>query len=113
MTVASRTPEGDPFTCRVCGAVGLIEPSPLTGDAVCPRCGGYLDRVLAGFGDLLGGTASLATRLDALPAFDSLDLAERVERLGGRAEWDDLARCETVEDLVRYLARLHDGGPDS
>lgn len=112
MTVSSRTPEDDPYTCRVCGAVGLVEPSPLPGDAVCPRCGGYLGRVLDGFGGLLGG-ASLDTRLDALPAFDSLDLAERVERLGGRPEWDDLARCETVEDVVRYLARLHDGGPDS
>jgi uncharacterized paraquat-inducible protein A len=47
VTIASRTPEGDAFSCRVCGAVDRVEPSPLTDDAVCPRCGGYLDRLIA------------------------------------------------------------------
>lgn len=114
MTVSSLTPEGDPFTCRVCGAIGLIEPSSQTGDAVCPRCGASLGRLLAGFADLLGGPVSLDTRLDALPGgFDSLDLVDLTGRLADdlgirTVDCDRLSECETVGDLVRLLADLRD-----
>jgi hypothetical protein len=42
MTIASRTPEGQPNTCPICGALVLIEPSHPAGDAPCPRCGNLL-----------------------------------------------------------------------
>lgn len=114
MAVASRTPEGEPFACRVCGAVDRAEPSPLTGDAVCPRCGGYLASVLARFDELLGGAepVTLDTGLDSLPNCDPYDWADRVEDLAEqlrvRPNWDELERCRTVEDLVRYLLELRD-----
>ncbi len=77
MTVASRTPEGDAFSCRVCGAADRVEPSPLTGDAVCPRCGGYLDRLIA--------------FIDAMPEppADSVSLDTDVEAVAGttRSTW--------------------------
>jgi hypothetical protein len=38
MLPSSRTPEGDPGHCEVCGSRFRIEPS-LTGDAPCPCCG--------------------------------------------------------------------------
>lgn len=39
MPIASRTPEGWPNRCPVCGAEWQIEPSQPTGDAPCPSCG--------------------------------------------------------------------------
>lgn len=39
MTISSRTPEGSPNCCPVCGAHVAIEPSWPTNDAPCPACG--------------------------------------------------------------------------
>ncbi len=39
MTISSRTPEGEPNRCIVCGAEFRIEPSIPSGDAPCPNCG--------------------------------------------------------------------------
>ena len=40
--VSSRTPEGRPNHCPVCNADVCIDPSPLFGDATCPKCGSLL-----------------------------------------------------------------------
>lgn len=42
MTISSRTPEGQPNHCPICNADVCIEPSPLFGDATCPKCGSLL-----------------------------------------------------------------------
>src|SRR5260370_39930503 len=42
MTVSSRTPEGSPFRCLVCGYEGRIDPSKPDLDAPCPSCGSLL-----------------------------------------------------------------------
>jgi acyl carrier protein len=102
MTISSRTPEGQPNHCPICGADVCIEPSPLFGDATCPQCGSLLwflnvesrsylfertraeeirERVIAMLAERLGveprkitdGT-SLVDELDA----DSLDVVELV-----------------------------------
>jgi DNA-directed RNA polymerase subunit RPC12/RpoP len=39
MTISSRTPEGDPNWCSVCGRDLQVEPSTPPGDATCPHCG--------------------------------------------------------------------------
>jgi hypothetical protein len=39
MTISSRTPEGRPNFCPVCGNVVRLEPSVPAGDAPCPHCG--------------------------------------------------------------------------
>ena len=41
-TISSRTPEGDPNQCPICGHHVRIEPSIDTRDAPCPRCGHLL-----------------------------------------------------------------------
>lgn len=46
--VSTRTPEGTPGHCPVCGAEVRIEPSQLFGDAPCPRCGCLLWFVATG-----------------------------------------------------------------
>ena len=42
MVISSRTPEGRPNRCPVCGSNLKIEPSDSTGDAPCPHCGHLL-----------------------------------------------------------------------
>lgn len=42
MIISSRTPEGQPNQCPVCGSRLAIEPSDPAGDAPCPRCGHLL-----------------------------------------------------------------------
>lgn len=39
MIISSRTPEGRPNRCPVCGSAIKIEPSDPAGDAPCPNCG--------------------------------------------------------------------------
>ena len=39
MIPSSRTPEGEPNRCPVCGHIVRIEPSRPPGDATCPYCG--------------------------------------------------------------------------
>ena len=40
--ISSRTPEGQPIRCPLCGKQVVIEPSALFGDATCPHCGQLL-----------------------------------------------------------------------
>src|SRR5688572_243559 len=42
MEISSRTPEGWPNRCPVCGHAIKITPSPRTFDAPCPHCGHLL-----------------------------------------------------------------------
>src|SRR4051812_10006417 len=42
MVISSRTPEGDPNRCPICGYRCRVEPSCLSPDAPCPRCGHLL-----------------------------------------------------------------------
>ena len=42
MSISSRTPEGQPSLCPLCGAEVVVEPSSLFGDATCPICGSLL-----------------------------------------------------------------------
>lgn len=42
MVISSRTPEGSPNRCPVCGSSLKIEPSDPAGDAPCPNCGHLL-----------------------------------------------------------------------
>src|SRR5690348_2425442 len=39
MRISSRTPEGMPNRCPLCGSDFCIEPSVPPGDATCPSCG--------------------------------------------------------------------------
>jgi hypothetical protein len=42
MTISSRTPEGEPALCPICGTAFTAEPSDPGGDAPCPCCGHLL-----------------------------------------------------------------------
>lgn len=113
MTVSSRTPEGLPHACPICGRVAALEPSCFAGDSVCPSCGSLLwllrDRVL---GVVDPATLHLGTQLSDL-GVDSLDLIELVMELEaevGVTIPDHVAeRLHTVEDVLRALHDLREG----
>lgn len=42
MSSPTRTPEGEPARCDVCGKASFVEPSRPPGDAPCPFCGTLL-----------------------------------------------------------------------
>ena len=113
MPVASRTPEGDAFSCKVCGTVDRIVVSPLVADAVCTRCGGYIAKFLGHFDGLLAAPIDLGTEIAALRDTDEFDVIERVMdlelELGLEVDWDEVRRCRTVEDVLRYVVTLRDG----
>lgn len=102
MFISSRTPEGQPNHCPVCQADVCIEPSPLFGDATCPRCGSLLwffntpsqsfvrkqagsdqiqERLIAYLAEQLGVEPSRITEDTSLEGLDSLDITELVMEL--------------------------------
>jgi acyl carrier protein len=124
MNISSRTPEGEPNCCPVCGKTTLIEPSSPVLDAPCPSCGTLLwfvksgngpriysneqmleirDQLIVAFTGLADAPhSSLTSALEAVGA-DSLDYIELVmeleESLGPMLR--DLPLKELIERLLR------------
>jgi acyl carrier protein len=106
MTIATRTPEGLPFGCPICGQVANLEPSYPAGDAVCPACGS----LLWWFRDYLGRTLAIesaAIKLETGLRDLGLDALDQVEMVMELEERFDLApvgnpgpEIETVRDLL-------------
>jgi acyl carrier protein len=80
VTISSRTPEGTPNRCPVCGHGFRIEPSQPFGDAPCPACGTLLWFEWAAARLGVSPDALRAGRLDEL-GLDSLDVVELVMEL--------------------------------
>ena len=88
MIISSRTPEGEPNHCPLCGADVRIEPSVLFGDAPCPNCG-HLLWFLSRPGESLlyeyESSRSIRDRvreaMEKLGVADSLDVVEIVMAL--------------------------------
>jgi len=116
VTVSSRTPEGMPSECPLCGAQTNIEFSDPAQDAPCPSCGHLLwasnqlvQSVTQRYADVLGtapNAINANTRFADLGA-DSLETVEMVMELEEEYDVsipDDVAeRIQTVGDAVRYI----------
>ena len=105
MTISSRTPEGNPHHCPVCGDVAVTEPSYPDGDSCCPRCGA----ILWWFRDRL---ADESVALDiSLPSLglDSLETVELVMELEEAFDlavpYEEVAQLQAVMDVIRYIRR--------
>jgi acyl carrier protein len=103
MTISSRTPEGVPHRCPICGAAAAIEPSYPGGDACCPACG----HLLWWFRDRLSDVSvDLHSSLDSL-GIDSLELVELVMELEEQFDITisdaDAERIISIEDAIRYI----------
>jgi acyl carrier protein len=112
--IASRTPEGFPSRCHVCGAVTQIEFSDPGDDAPCPSCGHLLLRSAAIFEHVKQVIASalgikpeyieIDTRLSEIfGTADSLDTAELMMELLVQLPDDPNTAPETIGDLVKLL----------
>jgi len=125
VTISSRTPEGLPSRCPLCGADAAVVFSEPGGDAPCPGCGHLLwravellERVRERLAETLGvdpEEVTAETSLEDLGA-DSLDLAEVV--MDFEEEFDlaisdaDAEGIVTVGDVIRSIAeREGEDGP--
>ena len=110
MTISSRTPEGIPHRCPVCGEVAALSPSFPGGDACCPACGHLLwwfrDRLSAA--DSIIDAITLESSLEEL-GLDSLDTVELVmaleEEFDVNIPDDDAAKIETIMDAIHFVRR--------
>lgn len=108
MEPSSRTPEGEPNACPVCGKRVQIDPSRPPGDAPCPHCGHLL-----WFGDREGhqdetipvgqqqGFSDLPPQTQAV--FDRNEMAVQESRLR-RGEF-------TLDDFRKMLCQTQKLGP--
>ncbi len=122
MTIYSRTPEGFPARCPLCGAETNLEFSDPGDDAPCPNCGQLLwmsSRVHAQVRQVLAETLNVPveeleseTVLNDLHA-DSLTIVELVMRfedlVGTPIPDQEYEQIRTIGDLVRYLLRPQRG----
>jgi acyl carrier protein len=139
-TISSRTPEGSPNLCPVCGAIVRIEPTLPTGDAPCPQCGTLLwftvfdgelqlfDAVDASnvrhrlqdvIAKQLGVAAdriSASTRFAEELGADSLDTVELVMLFEEQFDLDlpdaEAEKIQTIGQAIAYILRQRRGeGP--
>lgn len=107
--ISSRTPEGLPHKCPVCGKMSRLEPSLPGGDSCCPNCGHLLfwlrDRI-AGQSGVATDQVRLSSSLDRL-GVDSLAFVELVmdieEHFQIAIPDADYERLRTVADVIRYI----------
>ncbi len=128
MSISSRTPEGTPGRCPLCGAELAVEFAAPAGDAVCPQCGCLVweaeQRWVAlrnRISELWGVSPELVTpdmrfsELLGKEAGDSLDAVELVMELEEEFDLDipddAAAKVLTIGDAVKYLLeRLRERG---
>src|SRR5215475_204293 len=120
MPIASRTPEGWPNRCPVCGAEWRIEPSRPTSDAPCPSCGVLVwfdaeDRereVTEYVAQKLGVPREVL--LDPAVSFsdlgaDSLDIVELIMELEEKFEInipdEEADNLKTIGDVLEFIIR--------
>jgi len=116
MTISSRTPEGLPHRCPVCGKTANIEPAYPGGDSCCPSCGQLLwwfrDRFQ---GEIEDESFGLTTTLSELGA-DSLDVVELVmdleERYDVNIPEEAAAKLQTIAEVIRYIQEARREKPD-
>lgn len=121
MTISSRTPEGLPSHCPLCGADVAVEYAEPAGDACCPRCGALLWAAEQIKGALLkhhaelaystSGEVSLTSPMSDL-GYDSLEMVELVMALEDEVNIDlpdegmnRLSQAQTLEELIRMLSQ--------
>lgn len=117
MTIATRTPEGSPLQCPICGKSARLEPCIPGGDSVCPSCGHLLlltrDRIGKIF-DVNADSVTFDTLLKQEAGFDSLGLVELVMELEEETRIqipDEVAEnLRSVRDVITYL-RQRQGDP--
>jgi PTS system fructose-specific IIA component/PTS system nitrogen regulatory IIA component len=104
MKPSSRTPEGIPNHCPVCGKAVVLEPSRPPGDAPCPHCGSLIwfpatarEEALPGFRKVSIADRTISTKREAITAMldrliqgGAIDPADRQEVLAAIMHREDI-----------------------
>src|SRR5262245_5064403 len=109
MIVSSRTPEGSPHRCPVCGKSVCVNPSDPAGDAPCPNCGHLLwfrQRLSERLGVAPANVQLAASFIDDL-GLDSLDVVELIqeieEEFGITIPDERAEQVRTVRDAIQII----------
>ena len=107
--ISSRTPEGEPNRCHVCGAEICLDPSRPPGDAPCQNCG-TLAWFPLGKKDRHGRWITRATSFTKDIGLDSLEMADLILTFEKRFRVSiprRLAkRIDTVGDAIEIIESL-------
>lgn len=117
MEISSRTPEGLPHRCPICGEISALEPSYPAEDACCPVCGQLLWELRDRLGQRgIGHRFELDATLADL-GVDSLELVELAmeveETYDVNVSDDEAAQLQTVNDWLRFIRRRQQGTDDA
>ena len=112
--ISSRTPEGEPNCCSVCGSQIIVEPSLGTRDAPCPRCGHLLWWLKKKYPEASSIEFVWDSPLADIFEEDSLETVEFImeleEEFDIKVTDEDAARIRTVGDAIRYIEEKRPGG---
>jgi hypothetical protein len=105
MRVSSRTPEGDPNHCPICGLDFRLEPSWPARDGPCPGCGHLLwfedarvdtpkevEQLIMTLGNARFGPPDPRVRETVAAVRNRSDLMKMLERLAKAISWEDAIR---------------------
>ena len=106
MVIASRTPEGEPAECPICGEVVRIEPSVYFSDAPCPSCGTLLWFIRLGEQNVLVNPSKAARRKGLLRILSELTGASEL-LLQSNPESFDRLELDSMQ-LVELIMELED-----
>lgn len=112
MTISSRTPEGEPQRCSICGKLSTVDPSFPCGDSCCPNCGNLLwwvrDRLSQSAGISIEAITPSSSLVDEF-GLDSTSIVELVmeleEKYGITIPDDEAEQIKTVADAIRIIQR--------
>ncbi|MFO1091892.1 MAG: acyl carrier protein [Planctomycetaceae bacterium] len=114
MNVASRTPEGEPYLCPVCGAFAPLETSD-AGDSLCPQCGQLLWKLRDSLEAITLSPIQSIALSDSITEHlaDSLEIIELVmqfeDQFGTSIPDDADERFRTIADVLRWLREQQQG----
>lgn len=112
VTVASRTPEGFPARCPLCGAATNLEFSEPSGDAPCPNCGHLLwfsaemlEVIQRQMGDAAGRITADSTFAElGVDSLDSVELVMELEEELNLSISDEISETfQNIGDVIRFI----------
>lgn len=112
MTISSRTPEGEPYRCPICGGAAPLETSD-AGDSLCPQCGQLLWKLRDSLEAVSGGPIESLSVSDPITGHlvDSLAIVEFVmqfeDRYGTTIPDSEYDNIRTIADILRWIREHH------
>lgn len=100
MSPATRTPEGEPNRCPICGKNVTIEPSVTTHDAPCPHCGSLL-----WFPDVDGVRQLFGFSRLRIQTAEQLSKEELIRTILRRMAMCDQVRHEDMDNIARAILK--------